>query len=62
VRAAPAPQLPLSPAKFGAGKFCRFTQRKNKNQKILVAESSLKTSILVLKYNCFNIPDICITL
>jgi len=29
----PAPQLRLSPAKFGAGKFCRFAQRKNKKSK-----------------------------
>jgi hypothetical protein len=29
----PAPQLRLVPAKFGAGKFCRLTQRKNKKSK-----------------------------
>ena len=52
----PAPQLRLAPAKFGAGKFCRFTQRKNKNQEILEAEaicrlltnSDFRRSILIL--------------
>jgi hypothetical protein len=34
VRARTPLQLPLSPAKFGAGKFCRFAQRKNKKSKI----------------------------
>jgi len=29
----PAPQLRLASAKFGAGKFCRFAQRKNKRIK-----------------------------
>jgi hypothetical protein len=35
----PAPQLTLSPAKFGAGKFCRFTQRKNKKSKNVKSNS-----------------------
>jgi hypothetical protein len=33
VRARPPPQLLLAPAKFGAGKFCRLDQRKNKKSK-----------------------------
>jgi len=31
----PAPQLRLAPAKFGAGKFCRFAQGKNKKSKTI---------------------------
>src|SRR3989338_8560357 len=37
----PAPQLRLAPAKFGAGKFCRFAQRKTKNQEMLKEQNIL---------------------
>ena len=41
----PAPQLRLAPAKFGAGKFCRF-----KEQIVQGAEISFKTHNFVVNY------------
>jgi len=40
----PAPQLRLAPAKFGAGKFCRFKEQKRKfsrNEKLFKSHISV---------------------